>query len=107
MTEFTSQTAAPTSFLSILDENKKRISEIKQYEEKPVSKLPRNLTFIALTLIALFFIGLFALQIIQGIMALVIYHHYDYRPYCRLSNPKNNGPCVSAKAQKSTIEKDV
>ncbi len=55
---------------AIVDNTKKEISRIEQYRDKVVTSTARNIAFGGLILGGFFIIGMFALQIISGVLAL-------------------------------------
>lgn len=61
-----------SSFSTILQSNKHETARIEQFRNEKISTKPRNLVFGGLVVAGVFTIGLFALQIITGVLALVV-----------------------------------
>ncbi len=68
----TTGSSASNSFGTILESNKVTMQEIENFKNENITTLKRNLSFVALTFLALILFGFFALQIITGAVALVV-----------------------------------
>lgn len=60
------------AFQDILENNKKRMADIKLFEEKPITAMKRNLVFVAGSVFGLFCIGMFASEVIKGGVAIFV-----------------------------------
>lgn len=63
---------ATSGFAEVLQQNKTELAKIEQFRKSAISVLPRNLIFAGMTLGVFFLIGMFALQIITGVFALIL-----------------------------------
>ncbi len=70
MAETMNATKLGNSFAGIIDTNKQELAKIEQYKNEKISTTPRNLVFTGLCVGGLFMAGMFALQIISGIIAI-------------------------------------
>ncbi len=61
-----------TGFSKIIQDNKNEMNKIKDYKKEPITTNKRDIIFGICIVILLFFIGLFAMQIITGAIALVV-----------------------------------
>lgn len=62
----------PSSFSSILQNNKEELAKIESYKNTPISVTPRNILFVILVFFCLVTLSVFAMSIITGTLALVV-----------------------------------
>lgn len=58
-----------SSLSAIMDDNAQRLNSIKDMRNTKISTTPRNLAFMGMTVGSVLFLGMFALQIISGLVA--------------------------------------
>lgn len=65
-------TMSPTGFSQILSNNKQEMTRIDEFRNEVITAKPRNLAFTGLAVGGVLLAGLFAVQIISGIFAIVV-----------------------------------
>jgi uncharacterized membrane protein len=91
-------------FSSILQTNKQELAKIEQFRKEPISVAPRNLVFGGLALGGVFVTGLFALQIITGILAIVTTAVAGVGAWFGLRFLRNMDPVIRQKAKNLQID---
>lgn len=103
----TATTQQPTGFASILQENDTKMRSIKAYEKAQISTKARNIAFAGMTLGTMFILGLFAVQIIQGVFSLVVAGAFCIGSYFGLRFLKSMDPLIKQKTKNFKIEQMV
>ena len=65
-------TEQKSGFSAILEDNKKSMDKINEFKNQPVTAKQRNLIFAGILVGTLFLFMMFAVQIIQGVIALIM-----------------------------------
>ncbi|MDO6525287.1 hypothetical protein Q4519_06275 [Motilimonas sp. 1_MG-2023] len=103
----TSDLNISTSFASVLEKSNQAITEIREKQTSPITTKARNLAFVGLMVAGFLFLGLFLLQIIQGVVALFIAVGATLALFYGLRFLKSLDPLVKQKTQNFVLQKMI
>jgi len=98
------ESVSSSGFSTILQKNKDDINQIKTFQNMPVTTKARNIAFTSIVVGSLFFTGLFALQIIQGLFALVMVGCLGVGSFFSLRFLKAMDPAIQQKTRNYRIK---
>ncbi|RJG42504.1 hypothetical protein [Motilimonas pumila] len=107
MTTFTTESTISNTFANVLEQSNHAIAEIREKQTTPITATARNIAFACLAVAGSLLLGLFLLQIIQGVLALFIAVGAALALFYGLRFLKAMDPLVKQKTQNFVLQKMI
>lgn len=96
-----------TDFVSVINDSKQQIANIRKEKNTPVTTTGRNLAYAGLGLFTLFFVGMIAMQIIAGVFAIFATVVFGTLSFLILKHAKKLDPLIAQKTKNFVLEQQL